>query len=80
LPPEQPTGYRIDDMEPLEQTSLAPPVAQGNLGDADVPSSLCDVEPASPLSLGDPAVVSISQPSRHVHPEREAGSLPRRKL
>jgi hypothetical protein len=46
LPDELPTGYRIDDMEPLEQPP-ALPVAQGNLGE---PTS--DAAP-SPIPLGD---------------------------
>jgi hypothetical protein len=59
--PEPSLGYRIDDMAPLEQTSLAPPVAQGNSGDADVPSPspLCDAAAASSsFSSGDPAADS----------------------
>jgi hypothetical protein len=79
--PEPPTGYRIDDMELLEQPP-ALPVAQGNLGDAVVaPSSgpcADDVErPASPsLSSGDPPEGSPSLQAQRGH----AGSPPLRRF
>jgi hypothetical protein len=65
LPNEPPLGF---DNPALESSSFA----QEPTG----PTS-ASVGPFSQLS--DPAVVSISQPSRHVHPEREAGSSPLRR-
>jgi len=76
LPPEPPTGYCIDDMEPLEQPPALP--AQGNSGDAPSPTPLCDVA-ASPFSSGDPGDGLVSQPSKHA-PERAPGSSPLRRF
>jgi hypothetical protein len=78
LPPELPTGYRIDDLEPLEQPPALP--AQGNSGDAPSPIPLCDVAASPSFSSGDPTGVSFPSPPGTSSSDVSAGSLPYRRL
>jgi hypothetical protein len=69
-------GYRINDVSADADAAEA-----GGAPAAPALSSPLSVERGAPSTFSDPAMV-ISQPSRHVHPEREAGSsdLRRRKM